>query len=458
MSGLVTPAKPVWLLQNGGALRHSTVLILLSLAGAALAQRAEYEGPTILSRGAGTIMRGGGELVRLRPYVHLNGVYDSGLTPVSVDAQGNIPEDDAYGVEAGVGVLGYHTWKDTILGLDYRGNFRHYTRHTYYDGTDQLLSLGVTHQLSRRVTFSLRESAGTYSRSFGALSAYDFFDPAFANIPSNELFDGRTYYLSTMGDLTFDKSPRLSFNVGGSGLVVRRRSRALIGVTGWTARGDTAYRVSRRHAIGVDYFFTHYDFTNAFGASDIQALAWNWSARLGRYWDFGLRIGAARVETLGLRRVAIDPIVAAIIGQTTGIEAFYRLNYVPNGDIRLSRVFRRSRLSFDYSRGTHHGNGLYLTSQFESAGMGYSHTAFRRWNVGVSAGYDSYSSLGQSIGKYRGARGGVGITCQLSHSMHLVSRFDVRRLEVEHTTFQREHYRVTVGLAYSPGDLPLSLW
>ena len=440
-------------------MRTRILLVLTAvLAGAAFAQRADYEGPTILSRGIGPVLAGGGDLLRIRPYLSVTGVYDTGLTPVSVNSQGQIPKEDGYGGELGFGALGYHSWRDTVLGLDYRGDVRHYSQQSYYDGSDHTLSLGVTHQLSRRVVLSLREAAGTYSRSFGPMGGLGYFDPSFADIPQNELFDGRTHYLTTMGDLTLQKGPRLSFNMGGSGMVVRRRSRSLIGVTGWTARGDTAYRVGRNQVIGVDYGFHHFDYTSAFGASDIHTLGLNWTARIGRNWSFGLRAGASRVETLGLRRVTLDPIIAAILGQSSGIETFYRVNYVPSANARLTRTFRRSSVSFEYDRGTGSGNGIYLTSQQESFGLNASYTASRRWNVGASAGYDNFRSLGQTLGKYESYHGGGGVTFQMTSVLHFVARFDGRHYDIDNTDFKRTHYRASLGIALSPGDMPLSLW
>lgn len=443
---------------QGGSLRRLILLLLIAAVGTVVAQRAEYPGPTILSRGMGTVLQGGGELLELRPFLSINGAYDSALTPVSLDQQGKIPQTDAYGADVAFGVYGYHGWRHSVLGVDYRGNVRHYTEKSYYDGTDHTLTLGFTHQPTRRLSVTLREAAGTYSRSNGWLNGYQFFDPAYANVPANELFDNRTNYLSTLGDLTFSKSPRLSFNIGGTGMLVRRRSQALVGMTGWTARGDVAYRASRTLTVGADYNFTHYEFTRAFGASDIHTVSLDLSLRVGRQWDLGLRAGGARVESLGLRRAAVDPVIAAIIGQTTGIEVFYGIRYVPSIHASLGRAFRRSSFSLSYSSGVNPGNGIYLTSRSNNGNIGYSHTAFRRWNVGLSGGYTSYSSLSQTIGKYESYNAGGGLTCKLKNWLHLVGRYDARRYEVGGSILNRVHHRATVGLAFSPGDLPLSLW
>jgi hypothetical protein len=439
-------------------LRRLILLGAIAALGTLVAQQAEYQGPTILSRGLGTALQSGGSLLRLRPYLSLTGVYDGGLTPVAVDASGRIPQEDLYGGDIQFGVYGYRGWRRSLLGIDYRGGVRHYTRKTYYDGSDHNLTLGFNHQPTRRLAFTFREAAGTTSRNHGIYSGYAYFDPAFADVPANDLFNGRVYYASTLGDLTYLKSQRLSFNIGGSGVVVRRRSKALVGVTGATARADVQYKLGRAAAIGADYDFTHYEFTNAFGASDIHTVSLDLSFRLGRWWDLGLRGGGARVETLGLQRVAVDPIVAAIIGRATGIEAVYRLHYIPSGQVKLSRAFRRSTLSFDYSTGVSAGNGIYMTSRGQSASFGYSHTAFRRWNFGLTGGYSSLSGLAQEIAKYQSYNAGGGFSCQVNTWMHIVGRYDARRYDAGQAIVRRVTHSASLGIAFSPGDLPLSLW
>lgn len=441
-----------------GARRARIAAVVLVAAGPLSAQRVEYGGPTILSRGAGTLMRGGGEAIRLRPFVRLTGFYDSGLTPFSLDPQGQVPEVNHYGAAVEFGVLGYRQWRRTVLGADYRGNYRHYPAQTYFNGTDHHLALGVAHQVSRRVVMSLRQQAGVFSRSFGIPDAQGFLDPYFSPTPRNELFDAQVYYLSSLGDVTFQMGRHWSSNLGGSGFVVRRRHASLIGVQGWIARGDVARRVGRNHAIGFDYDYVHFGFTRLFGTADGHGVGFNWAARLGRRWDFGVRAGAVRLEIKGLRRVTLDPVVAAILGQTTGIEAFHSLNYLGRGDARLSRVFRRSRLGFYYSRGIHPGNGIFLTSAAESAGVDFSYTGFRKWNLGASAGYSRLASLSEQLGSYVSYHAGGGVGYQMFRHTHFTARADARNFEIHGSSFRRTTYHVSIGLAFSPGEVPLSLW
>src|SRR6516225_8745607 len=143
--------------------------------------------------------------IDFRPFIEVAGVYDTGLTGVIVNDQGQLGNTDAAGVEISGGISGTHSWRHTLLGLDYRGSYRHYDRQTFYDGSDQSLLLGVTQQLSRHTTLSLREGAGMFTRDFGIVGLPQTvpFDPATSFVPTTDFFDNRTVYLSTQADLAY---------------------------------------------------------------------------------------------------------------------------------------------------------------------------------------------------------------------------------------------------------------
>jgi len=346
------------------------------------------------------------------------------------------------------------------VGLDYRGSYHHYAKNSFYNGTEQSLSLIYNKQITRHLSYSLREAAGLYNRNFDIGRGVQLLDPNFSNLPTNEVFDGRTLYVMTMADVTYNKSARLSFNFGGDGFLIRRRSSSLYGVTGYRARGDMAYRTSRYATSGFVYDFSHYEYTKGFGGSDIHTVQLVQSFRLGRYWELGMRGGGSRVETLGLTQVTLDPVIAAIIGRSTGIEAIYRINWVPSANVILTRSLHQASLSFAFQTGVTPGNGVLLTSREQNATSSFTYTGIRKLNIGFNGGYSTYSSLAQNIGKYSGYLGGGGLTYNLTRSVHVVTRYDYRHYGVgqQQGAFLRNTYRASIGLGFSPGDIPLSLW
>ncbi|MCS7314593.1 MAG: hypothetical protein RMI94_02115 [Bryobacterales bacterium] len=418
----------------------------------------EYAGPSILSRGRMPRPGSGDEQLRLRPYATIAGVYDTGLTGVFTDEAGRLPADDGYGVMASFGVLGYHSWRRTILGLSYDAQARHYTRRSYYDGLDQSLALTVSHRATRRLLLEFNESVASRRGGFLGLARPSLYSRQFEDLSADVLFDTRIHVLASSARMVYQKSPRLSFGAGGVGVAFEPRSRALARARGVLATGDVAYRLSRFQTIGAAYSFTHYWFPGAFGEAYVHGAAAQWARELSRSWALTLAAGGYRVEATRLRQVRIDPVIAAIIGQRTGIEVFHRIVYVPGFEAELTRRFRRGSFSASYRRGVSAGNGLYLTSAREAAGIAISYTGTRRLHFSANAGYSRLSSLAQTIGRYRSYQAGAGMTYRIAGPLSLFARVDGRKYHLRVTGFGRIHYRATVGLSFSPGDLPLALW
>ncbi len=91
--------------------------------------------------------------------------------------------------------------------------------------------------------------------------------------------------------------------------------------------------------------------------------------------------------------------------------------------------------------------------------MSYSYSGVRKWNFAVNADYGRIDPVTQTIGNYTTYGGGVGITRNLGKGLYSVTRFDAMRYDVAHTLgFNNTEYRATLGLNFSPGDLPLVLW
>jgi len=415
-------------------------------------------GPEALSRDSVMGPMASHKGLRIRPFAGVMGVYDSQLTDVTLTPNGKVPEVGAYGVEAEGGLLGYKAYRHGIVGINYRGDYRNYVNGHFFNGMDHLLAVDLRHQISKHLTLALQESLGSYARSFSGPAVGGFVNPILVNNPAADIFDGRTNYMSTRGDVTVELSPRLSVDLGGMGFVVRRKAPILAGVNGYDAHADTLYRVTRHATIGGYYRFTHYDFPNAFGAADVHSTGTELAYRFNKAWELSVMAGISRLEAQSQTQVRIDPVIAAITGQTEGFIATHRVNYVPDLNARLMRVFRNGSFQVNYSRTVNPGNGIYLTSQYETGGAVYSYTGLHHWNFGFEGGYDRYSSLTQAIGPYRGVRGGFGFTRDLSHNLYLTFRGDYRRYDVNYGFFQRDQSRLTMGVNWSPGDTPLSLW
>lgn len=442
-------------------MKKPLLALACGIASTAFAQMGGgYLGPGVLSSGATGVGNRSGQQVDLRFFAGVNGVYDSSVQPVAIDSKGNlVTVNGLYGVEANVGAYGTHTWKTALLGLDYHGIFREYAGNSPYDGIDQMLQLGYTLQESRRLVFNGTLVAGTISNGLGGISVA----PAITSsnevaLPTSVLFDSRSYYLQGGLDATYVQSPRTSYTFGGQGFEVWRQSSFLVGVEGYNARGTVEHKLSKNTQVGFTYQRQHFDFPKAFGQADIDTGEIFVGTNLGPHWSVVLRGGVFRSEVKGLNAVQLNPVVAALLGQTTSIQAFYREDIYPSGQASIIRKFKKASLNISYGRSVVPGNGVYLTSRTDNGAAGYSYTGIRKFNFSVSGGYNTLSSLGQGIQPYRSGFGGAGLTYTLPYSLHFVTRYEYRYQAIEDLTYKHTGFRATIGLTYSPGKVPLSLW
>jgi hypothetical protein len=447
---------------SGGPEAQGAFLILgrvLALFALVVPVFAQYGGPAILSRGDAPSGMTGSQ-ISFRPFFEITGIYDTGLAGVAVNTQGQLGNTSSPGIEFAGGISGSHNWRHTQLGLDYHGDIRHYEKATYYDGSDQSLLLGIKHQFSRHVFANFRESAGMFSTGFALSSLQEAisYDPSQSSLPTTDFFDNRTLYIDTQADLIYQKSARLSFSIGGDGFINRRRSSALFGVTGATARGDVQYRITRRTTIGADYTYTNYSFTRIFSGTDIHSFSGTYAVQLSKNLEFSGYGGVSRVETKAEEEVAVDPTIAALLGITSGLTITHTLLYVPTGSARLSEKLHNGVLYFYGAHVLTPGNGLFLTSTATNAGAGYTYTGLRRWSFSSTFNFNRSNTVGV-VGRYGNTGGILSASRQIVKSLHIVAAFSANQYEsADFSMYNRLIYDARLGFGWTPGDVPLRVW
>jgi hypothetical protein len=436
-----------------------STLVLLALGGPALAQ---YSGPAILSRGEAPSAMSA-PTIRFQPYVSLDANYDTALSNVALNEDGQIAHEAALGVRVGWGISGAHRWAHTRIGLSYHGTMLHYPKSSTFDSMNHSLLLGINHQLSRKVSLVLNESAGMFSRDLGLLGLPQSvpFDPSTTFIPATDYFDNRTYYLGSTADLVIQQTARLSFDLGGSAFLTRRRSRALDGSLIETARGDVQYRLTRRATIGAVYNFTTFQFNQSRGDTTVHMFGPSFSVRVNRWLELTGMVGAARVESKFLNSAPVDPAIAALLGITSTQQIVHRVDYlnVPTFSARLSRAFRTGVI---YAYGGHAvtpGNGLFETSFAYSVAGGYNYTGLRRWSINAQVMYTDAQSIGSISGNYTSETATVSVARKIVGDLHMNMRYSARQYgSSTYAGYNRFVNGASVGLTWAPGDVPVRLW
>ena len=447
------------------------LLRLLGLCGLALPAFGQYAGPAILSRGEAPAAMAVPK-VDFSFSLAATGTYTNGLAGVSApDSQGQLASTSSFGESITFGVSGAHSWKHTHVGLSYSGGLSHYSKSGFFDGMSHGLSLGLTHQFTKHVGFSLRESAGMFTQfapGTVSLNSSVPFDPSQSFIPTTDFYDNRTIYTSTQADVTFQKSSRLSFDFGGGYFAVIRRSSALFGSAGQTASGDVQYRLSRRTTIGGSYAFSHYGYPNSIGGANVHMASATVSVRLSRWTEFSFFGGGARVESDFQQTVPIDPQILGILCPAALIDALHpctvtgstvnshNLLWAPNFGARYSRSFRRGVAYVSAGESITPGNGLFLTSRAATASAGYGYTGLRKWSLGVGVGYITALSLGNVKGNYGQVSGSYSMSRQIVGSLSFVSSFGATQYQsANFNGYNRLIYFVSAGLGFSSKNIPI---
>jgi hypothetical protein len=450
---------------EGNLLSLLRVIVILGGASTAFAQ---YAGPAILSRGDAPAAMGAPK-VEFSFSVALTGNYTNGLAGVSApDAKGQLADQTAYGGGVTLGVSGAHTWKHTHVGLNYSGSFFHYSTAGYFDGISQGLSLALSHQFTRHIQMSVRESAGIFTQFAPAtvsLNSSIPFDPSQSYIPTADFYDNRTIYNTSQVDLTYQKTTRLSFNFGGAYFTNIRRSNALFGSSGVSASGDVQYRLSRRSTVGGVYSYSHYGYTGSAGGADIHTAGASLSLRLSRWTEFSFFGGAARVESNFEQTQAIDPSILAILCPpslnlpcplSTGTFKRHTLFWGPDFGARYSRSFRRGVAFVSVGESIIPGNGLFLTSRQAIASAGYGYSGLRKWNLNIGVRYATALSLGNVQGGYGQVAGLYGLSRQIVKSLNFVSSFAATQYQSgSFGAYNRLIYSASIGLGFSSNNVPL---
>ncbi len=417
-----------------------------------------YSGPSLLSRGGNKPGTRGRAPVDFTFYGALRGTYETGLLPASTLQDNQLPNNSLTGVQVELGGFGAHNWRNSSLGVDYRGDYRT-TNSTLqgYGGDNHALSAEYTWRPAARWSLSAVEVAGSSSRAFGGFTAPSFSESGRPGIPLNEFFDSRVYFSQSMLSVGYVQTARLAYVVSAGYFAVRRTNLDLVSVNGYRVSGQAEYKLSRSDSISGIYDVSIYKFPRVFGDARIDVFGGQYGRRISRNWNVNAMLGVFRSDTTGTQRVTLSPEVALILGRQTGVEAYTLVGYHPRVELEATYTLQRSRFFAGASQGANPGNGIYLATKQKIVRAGYSYTGTRKLSLGLSAGYSRGSSLSQDIGDYVNTQGGGGINYLLIPHVNFSAQADYRIFSSPGLK-GREGVSLSIGLTYSPSSFPLSIW
>jgi hypothetical protein len=262
-----------------------------------------------------------------------------------------------------------------------------------------------------------------------------------------------------MAALTIQKSTRLSFSFMGMGMLVRRRSAALYGTNGGSAMGDVQYRLSARSTIGGVFTYTYFTSPGVFHTSNMYSVMASYGLRLSRVWEVSAFGGVLRSEIKFIQTVPLDPVVQLLLGVREGTAVGYGVRSVPHVGARVSRVFSRGVLYVSGGETIVPGNGLFLTSRATTGRAGYTYTGLRVWSLSAFMYYTAAKSIANVVGGYNTLSASITGGRKLVKSISL--NLAVTAQSYSSGTFanyNRPIYGFSLGLGWTPGEIPLRFW
>ncbi len=423
----------------------------------------EYGGPSVLSRGSAPGVIRNSELGRITPFVGVYATYGDTYGSTTTDAQGNTVTHPGVGLSGSIGLTGSHMWRHTMLDIEYRGYYWNYSEASRADSFDTSLNFKVSHQASSRLGIVFSEDMARV-RNAGSLPISGLYggggqgyNPWYSALSANNLLDVPSLVSVSSAQLAYQATARLSFGGGGTAIISRQHLDQTVGVNGYVGSGNIAYRLTRYQTIGVSYSYSHLDYKGGGGNSNIHAAGLNYSARMGRFWELNVLAGASRLESLRPEAVPLDPLLAALLGVKYVFVPVHSVMYAPYGGVHLARSFRHASWTASYDRSFVSG-ALFSTVGYETIASYYNYTGLRRVSLQAGGGYYRYSGAMDSIGRYRSYGASGGLTVRVVRGLSATARVDGRRYFVSTTSFDRNIYSVSMGLAWNPGDYPVALW
>ena len=352
-----------------------------------------------------------------------------------------------------------HRLEGGSLSLNYRGDYRDYNGVQGYSGTDQFLAFALQKALNRRWSITISESGGIYL--YGA--SYFSLQPLQTNALQVNPYSFRTEFSSSAFSATYQKSLRLSYTGSVSYFLSRYSGNSPFGMTGVSASGSVAYRITARTTLSGTYSFSDFQYQNLGGTAQIHTGYATLSHQFRNRWNILGSAGVSRSESSGTINLALSPILAQLLGTSYVTGHYDTATIFPYFQASASRqVSRHTSVSISGGQSVSPGNGVYLASKALNASGYFSYT-WRLASIGFGGTYNRYGSVSNSAQAYRTAGFSASYGYPLTQHIGLNLRYDFIDYSTPGATinsvspFDRDN-RFTVGVAWNSKAVPITLF
>ena len=432
------------------------VVVGLAAVVTGRAQVGGFGGPSILSRGGGGLGTSRGQAIGISAYGSVQGIYNWGFSPIDQsESTANVPKLSGGGVMLDGGLVGYYQKQRHATSFAVRGLYSKNSSGNNFSNYGVNLEFAHSQQLSRKTQLFLSLNAGktNYSGQF----LYRFTEEPVAQpvSPGYEIFDNHLTTATGALGITHQISNKWTVSGQAGAFGADRREKGLADTRGASATGSLQYNFSRRTSAGASYSYTWFFFPGNFGETRSHSGQLFANQQFGRRWTLGVHGGIFNAYTERVASVQLDPLIASITGQTTGLQIHRNSTTGWTGGGSIQGRFRFSTIEFNYGRSLQPGNGVYLTSVSDVGTINYNYASRQHWNFSTFISYSKLGAITQTIGSGAYKTAGASYSHRINSFMNVVSSAGVFRTGVFSGRFARTRVYVSAGIQFSPHDLPI---
>lgn len=430
-------------------------------------------------RGLGaTVPREGMQMspkARWRPWLRVSGYYNDQLT--YLNNEGEVSNAyDTKGAYANWGLACSKLVEDTSIVGVYSGSAILSSNQSQLNGTSHMFQLGAGHKFNRRVYAEVQQILGSgyggfgFGSSFAGMGAsavgsmqtgwlapgsvYGFGDPSINGFVDQEAFSNRVSFSGTVGTLIYRLSLRSTAMASGGAYFTRRKNASLADNNAYAASGGYSYALNRRTEIGAGYGYNTFVYPDVFGGNHIQTLNVQLSRKLGENGGINTRGGVTRFNSSFIGLVPVDPDIAGILGisAVTAVREAKRTTF--SGDLFAYYNSKMLNVSFVANRSAVPGNGIMYGAMRDLIFLTLSRTIVEnRLFGGLSGGAARNSGFLQSDVQ-RMTQTSASLSLTIYKGLALTASGGLRWQQFNKAGPTLPSRFATVGLGWSPGDLP----
>lgn len=364
----------------------------------------------------------------------------------------NANQGASFGEMVGGGASGFHQFSTGSLAVYYNGDYRHYGKSSFGNGTDQNLSI-FYQKFGKRWSFSIGEAAGEFFQGGTTFStASNPVNPSL--IVQTSPYATKTRFAGTNLSAAYQQSLRLSYQFTGSYFLTRYNGLVAIGSNNIIGAFAVVYRITRRTSLSGNYSHSDYNYQHNGGSSNVDSGYLTLGHDFASHWSASISGGMTRANSSGFFEVPvfINPNTPPVLvgGQ------YKQTNFLPYFQGTVTRVMRHSSIMASAGETVGPGNGYYLSSRVLNVNGIYNY-ALRRANLSANGYLSRLSSASNGVSGNEITLGlGAAYAYNLIRHLGLNARYDYIKYSVTGNLHVPADNRISFGVYFTSKDVPLS--